>query len=60
VDRAAHTCRYGHDPLALAERASAAQHCAAAGWLSVTPDRLRLTAQGFLFADEVASRLWRA
>jgi hypothetical protein len=29
-----------------------------AGWLSVAPDRLRLTAAGFLFADEVSSRLW--
>ncbi|HEX7597909.1 MAG TPA: radical SAM family heme chaperone HemW, partial [Polyangia bacterium] len=60
VDRAAHLRRYGRDPLGPADRVSAAQRCAAAGWLSVTPDRLRLTAQGFLFADEVASRLWRA
>jgi hypothetical protein len=29
-----------------------------AGWLSVAPDHLRLTVAGFLFADEVASRLW--
>ena len=60
VDRHAHQQRYGHDPLALAERAAAAQSCAAAGWLEVTPDRLRLTPAGFLFADEVAVRLGRA
>jgi len=58
VDRAAHARRYGRDPLAIAARTSAAQKCAEAGWLTVTPDRLRLTAAGFLFADEVASRLW--
>lgn len=58
VDRAAHARRYGRDPLAPSERASAAQKCVDAGWLSVAPDRLHLTAAGLLFADEVASRLW--
>ena len=58
VDRTAHARRYGRDPLAFAERAAAAQKCVDAGWLLVAPDRLRLTATGFLFADEVASRLW--
>jgi len=58
VDRAAHARRYGCDPLAPRERAAAAGKCVDAGWLSVAPDRLRLTAAGFLFADEVASRLW--
>jgi len=58
VDRTAHTRRYGRDPLASPERAAAAQKCVDAGWLSVAPDRLRLTVKGFLFADEVASRLW--
>jgi oxygen-independent coproporphyrinogen III oxidase len=58
VDRAAHARRYGCDPLALAERAAAAQKCMDAGWLLVAPDRLRLTATGLLFADEVSSRLW--
>ena len=59
VDRRAHQQRYGHDPLALPERTAAAQSCAAAGWLEVTPERLRLTSAGFLFADEVAVRLGR-
>ena len=58
VDRAAHARRHGRDPLSSPERAAAAQKCVDAGWLSVAPDRLRLTVTGFLFADEVASRLW--
>ena len=57
VDRRVHEKRYGHDPLALPERTAAAATCATAGWLEVTPDRLRLTPSGFLFADEVAVRL---
>jgi len=60
VDRAAHSRRYGRDPLAFPERASEAGKCVEAGWLSVAPDRLRLTVTGFQFADEVASRLWLA
>jgi oxygen-independent coproporphyrinogen-3 oxidase len=59
IDRQAHARRYGHDPLALPERRAAAESCSAAGWLDVTPDRLRLTREGFLFADEVAVRLGR-
>jgi oxygen-independent coproporphyrinogen-3 oxidase len=59
VDRYAHKRRHGHDPLALPERAAAANACAAAGWLEVTPERLRLLPAGFLFADEVAVRLGR-
>ena len=58
VDRAAHARRYGRDPLAFPERARAAGKCVEAGWLSVAPDRLRLTVTGFQFADEVATRLW--
>jgi oxygen-independent coproporphyrinogen-3 oxidase len=57
VDRPAHTHRYGRDPLD-GERAGAAARCMQAGWLDVTPERVRLTPAGFLFADEVASRLW--
>jgi oxygen-independent coproporphyrinogen-3 oxidase len=56
VDRAAHAGRHGRDP--LAGRASAVQGCIAAGWLAVDDTHLRLTAQGLLFADEVAARLW--
>ncbi len=59
VDRPAHERRHGHDPLALPERAAAAEACAAAGWLEITSERLRLTPAGFLFADEVAVRLGR-
>ena len=60
VDRHAHERRYGHDPLALPVRATAADACAVAGWLEVTSERLRLTPAGFLFADEVAVRLGRS
>jgi oxygen-independent coproporphyrinogen-3 oxidase len=59
VNRRAHEQRHGHDPLSLPERATAASACAAAGWLEVTPERLRLLPAGFLFADEVAVRLGR-
>src|SRR6185436_7017052 len=58
VDRAAHTRRHGRDPLADADRQQAARRCVEAGWLEVTDAAIRLTAQGFLFADEVAGRLW--
>ena len=59
VNRHAHEKRYGHDPLSPPERAAAAAACAAAGWLEVTPEHLRLLPAGFLFADEVAVRLGR-
>jgi coproporphyrinogen III oxidase-like Fe-S oxidoreductase len=59
IGRQAHERRYGYDPLALPERTTAAASCAAAGWLEVTPKRLRLLPAGFLFADEVAVRLGR-
>jgi oxygen-independent coproporphyrinogen-3 oxidase len=59
VDRLAHARRFGHDPLADAERARAAESCAQAGWLHITPQQVRLTPAGFLFADEVSARLWQ-
>jgi oxygen-independent coproporphyrinogen III oxidase len=59
VHRSAHALRFGSDPLALPERMAAAERCLAAGWLEVTPERIRLTRAGFLFADEVAVRLGR-
>lgn len=59
VDRQKHRQRHGHDPLALPGRQVAAQTCADAGWLDVTPERVRLRPAGFLFADEVAVRLGR-
>jgi len=59
VDRRAHAHRHGRDPLDLPGRQEVAAGCASAGWLDITPDRLRLLPAGFLFADEVAVRLWR-
>jgi len=56
VDRAGHRRRHGRDP--LDGRAQAARRCADAGWLVLADDRLALTPAGFLFADEVAARLW--
>jgi oxygen-independent coproporphyrinogen-3 oxidase len=58
VDRAGHQRRYGHDPLGPTGRAQSARRCAELGWLSISDATLRLTDQGVLFADEVASRLW--
>ncbi|HET6147818.1 MAG TPA: radical SAM family heme chaperone HemW [Polyangia bacterium] len=57
VDRAAHRRRYGRDPGDGREAAIAA--CLQAGWLAVGETELRLTPAGVLYADEVASRLWR-
>ena len=57
VDRAAHAARHGRDP--LAGRDDQARRCVEAGWLITDGRVLRLTARGFLFADEVAGRLWR-
>ena len=57
VDRVAHKARYGRDPIQSPARAHAAEVCAEAGWLDITPERLRLLPAGFLFADEVAVRL---
>jgi oxygen-independent coproporphyrinogen-3 oxidase len=57
VDRQTHRQRYGRDP--LEGRAEPAARCQRAGWLIVDDARLRLTPAGFLFADEVATRLWR-
>ena len=58
-DQHGHARRHGRDPLAPADRQAAARRCVEAGWLAVTPSDLRLTPAGFLFADEVSSRLWR-
>ena len=57
IDRAAHRLRHGRDPL---EGRAAARGCVDAGWLLVDEARVSLSPAGFLFADEVASRLWRA
>ena len=58
IDRGAHAARHGADPLATAGRADAARRCVEAGWLEVTDAAIRLTPAGFLYADEVAARLW--
>jgi oxygen-independent coproporphyrinogen-3 oxidase len=58
IDRAAHAARFGRDPLQEPARAGAARRCAEAGWLEISAGTLRLTRDGILFADEVASRLW--
>jgi oxygen-independent coproporphyrinogen-3 oxidase len=56
VDRQAHRLRYGRD--ALEGRDHAVERCLRSGWLDVSLAAVRLTPSGFLFADEVASRLW--
>ena len=56
--RAAHERRYGLDPLLGREDQLA--RCVAAGWLAVDGERWTLTEDGWLFADEIAARLWRA
>jgi oxygen-independent coproporphyrinogen-3 oxidase len=56
IDRAAHRARFGRDPLQGREQEAAGL---APGWLIADPARLRLGDAGILFADEIASRLWR-
>lgn len=58
LDRPAHAARFGSDPLSVPGRAAAVARLEAAGWLAVTPARVHLTRAGWLFADEVAERLW--
>jgi putative oxygen-independent coproporphyrinogen III oxidase len=57
VDRAAHRARHGVDP--VQPRQADIERARRAGWLAVDPNRLHLTPAGLLFADEVATRLWR-
>lgn len=57
LSRSAHERRHGLDPLLGREEQVA--RCVAAGWLLVAGDRWQLTDLGWLFADEVAARLWR-
>src|SRR5581483_7860541 len=56
VDRATHRRRYGRDVLDGREAGVAA--CVSAGWLEVSEARVSLADSGWLFADEVATRLW--
>jgi oxygen-independent coproporphyrinogen III oxidase len=56
LDRPYHRARHGRDP--LDGRAAAVGRCVDAGWLAVDDARVRLLPAGFLFADEIAGRLW--
>lgn len=59
LDRRRHAALHGQDPLALdARRRSAARACEQRGWLTISDDFIRPTAEGLLFADEIAARLW--
>ncbi|HEY4184783.1 MAG TPA: radical SAM family heme chaperone HemW [Polyangia bacterium] len=57
IDRASHALRFGADP--VVGREAGIRACVERGWLEVTATALRPTASGFLFADDVATRLWR-
>jgi len=57
IDRAVHRARHGVDP--LVGRDLEVQRAVAAGWLVVDDVDIKLTPAGVLFADEVASRLWK-
>ena len=57
LDRARHARRFGADP--AVGREAELEACTARGWLIATPDTIRPTPAGLLFADEVATRLWR-
>jgi oxygen-independent coproporphyrinogen-3 oxidase len=57
LDRARHAARFGADPIAGRERA--VESCIAAGWLELSAATLRPSQAGLLFADEIATRLWR-
>ncbi|MGZ3425647.1 MAG: radical SAM family heme chaperone HemW [Polyangia bacterium] len=54
IDRAAHARLHGVDPVAA--HADEVARLEQEGLLSVTPERVRLTARGVLFADEVGAR----
>jgi len=56
LDRARHAARFGADP--VAGREGAIESCVSAGWLALTPETIRPTPAGLLFADEIATRLW--
>jgi oxygen-independent coproporphyrinogen-3 oxidase len=54
IDRAAHARLYGADP--VARHADEIDQLVREGLVTVEPERLRLTARGVLFADEVGAR----
>lgn len=55
IDRAGHAVRHGLDP--LARHAEELLRLEREGLVAITPERIRLTARGVLFADEVGARL---
>ena len=57
IDRAAHRARHGVDP--VVGRDLEVERAVGAGWLIVDEGHVQLTPAGVLFADEVATRLWR-
>jgi coproporphyrinogen III oxidase-like Fe-S oxidoreductase len=57
LDRTAHAARFGTDPVAF--RGEQIQRCVESGWLAVDALTIRPTPLGLLFADEIATRLWR-
>jgi putative oxygen-independent coproporphyrinogen III oxidase len=57
ISRAGHRARHGVDP--VIGRDVEVQRVVAAGWLFVDDIHLQLTPAGALFADEVATRLWK-
>ncbi|HVZ72378.1 MAG TPA: radical SAM family heme chaperone HemW [Polyangia bacterium] len=56
IDRAAHRARHGRDVL---DGRPEVRACIEAGWIMIDDASVRLTTHGFLFADEIAGRLWR-
>ena len=54
ITRAEHRARYGEDP--VDRHAAEIARLAAEGLVAITPERLKLTARGVLFADEVGAR----
>ncbi len=54
IDRAAHAALYGSDPVERHDHE--VRRLKQEGLVEVTPERLRLTRQGLLFADEVGAR----
>ncbi len=57
LDRRAHARRFGFDP--VEPRRPDVDACVARGWITVDSNAIRPTASGLLFADEIATRLWR-
>jgi oxygen-independent coproporphyrinogen-3 oxidase len=57
IDRVAHERRFGADP--SVGRESELRACVASGWLDADAAHIRPTPTGLLFADEIATRLWR-